>query len=76
MLVGGQRVPIIGRVCMDLTMLDVGDIAGVQLGDEVVVFGQQENEILTVDEMAATLSTINYEIITGISARVPRVYRR
>jgi alanine racemase len=76
MLAGGQRVPIIGRVCMDLTMLDVGDIAGVQLGDEVVVFGQQENEILTVDEMAATLSTINYEIITGISARVPRVYRR
>jgi alanine racemase len=74
MLVGGQRVPIIGRVCMDLTMLDVGDIASVQLGDEVVVFGQQDNEILTVDEMAATLNTINYEIVTGITARVPRIY--
>jgi alanine racemase len=74
MLVGGQRVPIIGRVCMDLTMLDVSDIASVQLGDEVVVFGQQDNEILTVDEMAATLHTINYEIVTGITARVPRVY--
>lgn len=74
MLVGGQRVPIIGRVCMDLTMLDIGGIQNVQMGDEVVVFGQQGNETLTVDEMAATLDTINYEIVTNIAARVPRVY--
>ncbi len=74
MLVGGQRVPIVGRVCMDLTMLDVGDVKTVHAGDEVVVFGQQGNETLTVDEMAAELNTINYEIVTGISARVPRVY--
>ena len=74
MLVGGQRVPIIGRVCMDLTLLDVGAIEPVRMGDEVVVFGRQGNEILTVDEMAASLDTINYEIVTGISARVPRVY--
>lgn len=76
MLVGGQRVPIIGRVCMDLTMLDIGGIQNVQMGDEVVVFGQQGNETLTVDEMAATLDTINYEIVTNIAARVPRVYLR
>jgi alanine racemase len=76
MLVGGQRVPIVGRVCMDLTMLDVGDVKNVRAADEVVVFGQQGNEILTVDEMAAELNTINYEIVTGISARVPRVYLR
>jgi alanine racemase len=74
MLVGGQRVPIAGRVCMDLTMLDVGNVKNVQMGDEVVVFGQQGNESLSVDEMATTLNTINYEIVTGISARVPRVY--
>ena len=74
MLVGGQRVPIVGRVCMDLAMLDVGNVKNVQMGDEVVVFGPQGNETLTVDEMAATLDTINYEIVTGISARVPRVY--
>ena len=74
MLVGGQRVPVIGRVCMDLTMLDVGNIENVRLGDEVVVFGQQGNETLSIDEMAAMLKTINYEIVTGISARVPRVY--
>ena len=76
MLVGGQRAPIIGRVCMDLTMLDVGSIENVKVGDEVVVFGQQANETLTVDEMAAALNTINYEIVTGISARVPRIYLR
>ena len=74
MLVGRQRVPIVGRVCMDLTMLDVGNVKNVKMGDEVVVFGQQGNETLTVDEMAATLNTINYEIVTGISARVPRIY--
>ena len=74
MLVHGQRVPIIGRVCMDLTMLDVGSIENVQVGDEVVIFGQQNNETLTVDEMAALLNTINYEIVSTITARVPRVY--
>ncbi len=74
MLVGGQRVPIIGRVCMDLTMLDVGGIPNVHVGDEVVVLGQQGSETLSVDEMAAMLDTINYEIVTGVAARVPRVY--
>ncbi len=76
MLVHGQRVPIIGRVCMDLTMLDVGRIENVQIGDEVVIFGQQGNETLTVDEMASSLNTINYEIASTITARVPRVYLR
>jgi alanine racemase len=76
MLVHGQRAPIIGRVCMDLTMLDVGRIENVQIGDEVVIFGQQGNETLTVDEIAALLNTINYEIVTAITARVPRVYVR
>jgi alanine racemase len=74
MLVHGQRVPIVGRVCMDLTMLDVGKLSGVQLEDEVVVFGQQADEAITTDELAAQLNTINYEIISTITARVPRVY--
>jgi alanine racemase len=73
-LVQGQRVPIIGRVCMDLTMLDVDGIENVQIGDEVVIFGQQGNETLSVDEMASLLNTINYEIVSTITARVPRVY--
>jgi alanine racemase len=74
MLVHGQRAPIIGRVCMDLTMLDVGHIDNVQMGDAVVIFGQQNSGSITVDEIASSLNTINYEIVSTITARVPRIY--
>ncbi len=74
MLVHGQRVPIVGRVCMDLTMLDVSALNDVKIEDQVVVFGQQGNHAVTADEIASTLKTINYEIVTSITARVPRVY--
>lgn len=76
MLVHGQRAPIVGRVCMDLTMLDVGGIEDVALEDEVVVFGRQGEECLTTDEIASGLETINYEIVSTITGRVPRVYRK
>jgi alanine racemase len=76
MLVHGQRAPIIGRVCMDLTMLDVGHIDNVQMGDEVVIFGRQGSDSITIDEIASALNTINYEIVSTITARVPRVYLR
>jgi alanine racemase len=74
MLVHGQRAPIVGRVCMDLTMLDVGHINGVCLEDEVVAFGRQADAELTADELASILNTINYEIVSSITARVPRLY--
>jgi alanine racemase len=74
MLVHGQKVPIVGRVCMDLTMIDVGAVTGIGMEDEVVVFGQQGNQAITADEIAANLDTINYEVVTSITARVPRVY--
>ena len=74
MLVHGHRIPIVGRVCMDLTMLDVGSLSGVAIEDEVVVFGPQGHEAVTADELASTLNTINYEIVTSITERVPRVY--
>ncbi len=76
MLVHGRRAPIAGRVCMDLTMLDVGDIPDVAPGDEVVIFGSQGDAFIGADEVAAMLGTINYEVVTGISKRVPRVYIR
>ena len=76
MLVHGRRAPIVGRVCMDLTMLDVGGIADVAVEDEVVVFGRQGDECLTADEIASGLQTINYEIVSTITGRVPRVYRK
>lgn len=74
MLVRGRRVPIVGRVCMDLTLLDVGEVPDVAIGDEVVILGRQGNLEITAEEIAATLDTINYEIVTSIAARVPRIY--
>ena len=75
MLVHGRRAPIVGRICMDLTMLDVGHIADVHLDDEVVVFGRQGKAILSADEVAALIDTINYEIVAALTARLPRVYK-
>ncbi len=74
MLVNGERAPIAGRVCMDQTMIDVGHIPGVAPGDEVVVFGAQNNARLSVDELARNSGTINYEILSALTARVPRRY--
>lgn len=70
MYVGGQLAPVIGTVCMDMTMLDVTGIPQVKEGDEVIVFGPQ----LPVQELAKWAQTIPYEIMTGISQRVKRVY--
>ena len=74
MLVRQSPVPVVGRVCMDLTMLDVGTLPEVALHDEVVVFGRQGEAFIRADHLAGALQTINYEIVTAISARVPRVY--
>jgi alanine racemase len=73
-LIRGQRAPIVGRVCMDLTMVDVTDIAGVEQGDEVVLLGRQGVGAISADEMARWAETISYEIFTSISARVPRIH--
>ena len=74
MLLGAHRVPIVGRVCMDLTVLDVGQVPEAAVGDEVVILGSQGDQRITAEEMAATLGTINYEVVTSIAPRVPRVY--
>ena len=73
-LVRGQRVPVVGRVCMDLTMLDVTDIRNVQQGDEVVLLGRQVDAVISADAMAAWANTISYEILTSIGVRVPRIH--
>jgi alanine racemase len=74
-LVQGQRAPIVGRVCMDQTIIDVTDIQNVKVGDEVVLFGEQNDARITVDEVADLVHTINYEVLCAISKRVPRIYR-
>lgn len=71
-LVGGQRAPIIGRVCMDQTMINVSHIPSVHVGDEVVLIGSQGDETITAEEAAERLGTINYEVVSVIMARVPR----
>lgn len=72
-LVKGRRAPIVGRVCMDQTMINVSHIPDVRQGDEVVLIGRQGSEEITVDEVARRLGTINYEVVSQILARVPRV---
>ncbi len=74
MLIKGQKVPVVGRVCMDQTMIDVGDISGIAPGDEVVVFGNQGKETIHADDLAAKIGTINYEIVSALTARVSHVY--
>ena len=73
-LVRGKRAPIVGKVCMDLTMVDVTDIREVQQGDEVVLLGTQGRGTISADEIARWADTISYEILTSISSRVPRIY--
>ena len=70
MLVHGQLVPVIGTVCMDMTMVDVTDIPDLREGDEVIIFGKE----LPIQQLADSAGTIPYEIMTGISQRVKRVY--
>jgi alanine racemase len=74
MLVNGRRVPIVGRVCMDMIMLDLGPDATAASGDEVVIIGRQGKEIITADEIANLLGTINYEVVFTNATRVPRKY--
>ena len=72
-LVHGQEAPLLGRVCMDQCIIDVSHIPQVRVGDEVVLIGRQEEASLTAEQVAQRLGTINYEVVSEILARVPRV---
>lgn len=69
-----QLSPIVGRVCMDQTMIDVTDIEGCSAGDEVTIFGHNGSSFQSVDEIARLMGTINYEVVCLIGKRVPRTY--
>jgi alanine racemase len=71
-LINGQRAPLIGRICMDMCMVDVSRVPHVKTGDRVTLFGED----LSIDEIAATIGTINYEILCAVGKRVPRIYVR
>jgi alanine racemase len=74
MLIHGKRSTMIGRICMDMTMLEVTQIPGVQVGDVVTILGKDGYDQITATEMAEWIGTISYEVVCGISKRVPRVY--
>lgn len=72
-LIAGRRAPIVGRICMDYCMLDVTDIPGVARDDEVVLFGRQGGDAITLEEAAGWLGTIPYEVACAITERVPHI---
>lgn len=73
-LVHGRRAPMVGTICMDLIMIDVTDIAGVRVGDPVVCIGEQGSEKITAALVALWAKTINYEILTSFTPRIPKSY--
>jgi alanine racemase len=73
-IVKGKLAPVVGRVSMDLTLVDVTDIAGISLGDECVLIGSRDGLTIRAEELAREIETISYEIVCGISGRVPRHY--
>jgi len=73
-LIQGKRAPIVGLVCMDMIMVDVTDLASVQIGETVTLIGQQGAESIWADEVAGWIGTIPYEVLCGIGSRVPCLY--
>lgn len=73
-LVRNRRVPMIGNVCMDQAMLNVTSVPEIRIGDEVILFGGSDDGFIEIDEVAAHMNTINYEVVCLIGSRVPRVY--
>ncbi len=74
-LIGGRAIEVVGRVCMDQIVLQLDGVPEARVGDEVVLVGEQGGVRLTVDDLAARWGTFNYEVVCGLSARIPRVYR-
>jgi alanine racemase len=74
-LIKGMRAPVVGRVCMDWTMVDVTDIPGVEVGDEVVLMGSQLGQKITPEELGEWIGTIPYEILCAVGKRVQRIYK-
>lgn len=75
-LINGKKVPIVGRVCMDQLMVNVTEAMPVEVGQEVVLYGKQQQSEITVDEVADLLGTINYEVVSMLGHRIPRIYKR
>ena len=73
-LVNGQFANVVGNICMDQCMIDVTDINSIKTGDEVIIFGSDGNNTITVESVALLLGTINYEVVCSVGKRIPRAY--
>jgi len=73
-LLGGRRVPIVGRISMDMTVVDISDVEGIVVGDTATLIGSYGEARITLDEVAELAGTISYEILTGLARRLPRVW--
>jgi alanine racemase len=74
-LIKGGKAPVVGRVCMDWTMVDVTAIRGVEVGDEVVLMGSQLGQEIPPEEIGGWIGTISYEILCSVGKRVQRIYK-
>ncbi|HTQ24103.1 MAG TPA: alanine racemase [Candidatus Binataceae bacterium] len=75
-LIRGRRAPVVGAVCMDLTMVDLTDVPGAAIGDEVILWGGAGEAMISVNDIARLAQTISYEMLCTVGKRVPRVYRK
>jgi len=75
-LVRGVRVPVVGTVCMDMSLVDITGIDGIRIGEDVVLIGIQGRECITAHDWAAWQNTIPYEVLCAVGPRVKRIYRR
>ena len=73
-LLHGRRVPVVGRICMDMCMIDVTEVPDAKVGDVVTIFGSDMGQTIPVDELARAMNTIPYEILCDINKRIPRIY--
>jgi alanine racemase len=73
-LVGGKRVKVAGGVCMDQMMLQLDDVPEARAGDEVVLIGQQGDQVIRAEEIGGAWNSVNYDVVCGLQARVPRLY--
>ena len=74
-LIRGKRARVVGKVCMDFTVVDVTDLPNVSIGDEVILIGRQGRERITAEEIAEKVGSISYEVFCSIGKRVPRIYK-
>ncbi len=73
-LVHGRRAPIIGRISMDMTVVDITGVPGVSSGDVATLLGPEGEESITLDDVAELAGTISYEVLTGLTRRLPRIW--